>query len=778
MPSLPALRASVEAADLRMPLLGLVAWLAGVAASVLGPGPAAVLVAVGAVPALVAMRRSPGLVRVTAAAVLVAAAVVACAGVRQAVAADGPVADLAREQAAVEVVGRTTSDPRPVAGRFAERVAVRLEVREVGGRGERHRLRSPVLVLGGPAWGRVRLGAEVATRGVLVPPEGGAGAPDVSAVLVDAADPRLRSPPDPWWRGSDAVRASIRDAVDHRPADQRALVPALVDGDDAGLDPDLAADFRTTGLTHLTAVSGTNLTLLVGFLLVVARWCRVRGRGLALVAGVGIVGFLLLARTEPSVLRAAVMGGVGLLALGADGRRHGARALGVAVVVLLLVQPALALSAGFALSVLATAGIVVLAPGWRDALARWLPSWLAAAVAVPLAAQVACTPVVAGLSGQVSLVAVGANLLAAPAVAPATVLGLAAGLVGLVWDPPARLLGTLAGWCVGWVVAVARHGSDLPVASVPWAAGALSLAVLTALCGLLVVGLPWLLRRPLRALLATALLVVVTTVRLPTPGWPGDDWVLAMCDVGQGDALVIRAGPGAGVLVDAGPDPQAVDGCLSRLGVERLPLVVLTHFHADHVDGLRGALDGRTVGEVWTTSLLDPPDAVHDVGVLAATARAPARLPPTGAEVTVGQMTLRPVWPPAGPVRAGPGDGSTANDASVVLLVRVRGVDLLLTGDVEPPGQAQLARSLGGLDVDVLKVPHHGSRYQDMPWLASVRAEVALVSVGADNDYGHPAPDTVEALRHAGAEVFRTDEDGDVLVVPAGDGVTVRTRGS
>ena len=711
------------------------------------------------------------------AAVLVAAGVVACAGVRQAVATDGPVADLAREQAAVEVVGRTTSDPRPVTGGFADRVAVRLQVREVGGRGKRYRLRAPVLVLGGAAWQRIDLGAEVATRGVLVPPEEGAGAPDVSGVLVDAADPRLRSPPDPWWRGSSAVRASIRDAVAHRPDDQRALVPALVDGDDAGLDPDLEADFRTTGLTHLTAVSGTNLTLLVGFLLVVARWCRVRGRGLALLAGVGIVGFLLLARTEPSVLRAAVMGAVGLIALGADGRRHGARALGVAVVVLLLVQPALALSAGFALSVLATAGIVVLAPGWRDVLARWLPSWLAVAVAVPLAAQIACTPVVAGLSGEVSLVAVGANLLAAPAVAPATILGLAAGLVGLVWHLPAGLLGTLAGWCVGWIVGIARHGADLPVASVPWQAGLPALALLTVLCVLLATTLPWLLARPVRSLLVTGLLVVVTTVRLPTPGWPGDHWVVAMCDVGQGDALVLRAGPDAGILVDAGPDPGAVDRCLSRLGVTRLPLVVLTHFHADHVDGLSGALDGRDVGELWTTSLLDPPDAVDDVAALATSTGAPARLPPTGAEVTVGEVVLRPVWPLAGPARAGPGDGSTANDASVVVLARVGGVAVLLTGDVEPPGQAQLARALAGLDVDVLKVPHHGSRYQDLPWLTSLRAEVALVSVGADNDYGHPASDVLAALTGSGAEVARTDEDGDVLVAAEGDGVVVRTRG-
>ena len=138
---------------------------------------------------------------------------------------------------------------------------------------------------------------------------------------------------------------------------------------------------------------------MVGFLLVLARWCRVRGRWLVLVAALGIVGFVLLARTEPSVLRAAAMGTVGLLAMGANGRRRATRGLGVAVVVLLLVQPGLAVSAGFVLSVLATAGIVLLAPGWRDAMARWLPRWLAEAVAVPAAAQVACTPVVAAHLG-------------------------------------------------------------------------------------------------------------------------------------------------------------------------------------------------------------------------------------------------------------------------------------------------------------------------------------------------------------------------------------------
>ncbi|GAA5148685.1 ComEC/Rec2 family competence protein [Nocardioides marinquilinus] len=758
--------ARAAAADLRMPLLGAVAWGAALLAGTGGRGLA--VVAAGVVVALVSVRRlGRGAVATVLAAGLVGSAVLVTALLRAEAVGSSPVADLAEEGAVVEATGVLTSDPRRVESPFGEQVSVRVQVREVVGRGWRHRLRTPVVVLGYPAWADVPLGATVRTTGRLVATDEGRGS-DVAALLTGASPPEVVARPDVWWRGAAAVRASIRDAVAHRPADQRALVPALVDGDDAGLDPDLEADFAATGLTHLTAVSGTNLTLVVGFLLVVARWCRVRGRWLLLVAGLGIVGFVLLARTEPSVVRAAAMGTVGLLALGSNGRQRALRGLGVAVVAVLLVQPGLAASAGFALSVLATAGIVVLAPGWRDRLARWLPRWLAEAIAVPAAAQLACTPVVAALSGQVSLVAVLANLLVAPVVGPATVLGLAGGLLALVADAPGRVLGTGAGWCVGWIVSVATHGADLPVAAVGWGTGPAALVTLTALCVGLALVAPLLLRSAVVAVPVALVAVAVTVVPLPTPGWPADGWVLAVCDVGQGDALVLNAGGGAAVVVDAGPDPQAVDRCLDRLDVDRVPLVVLTHFHADHVDGLPGVLDDRAVGQVWTTSVLDPPGSVEQVTSELAAAGVVPTLPPSGTR-QVGGVTLQQVWPPPEAPHGGPGDGSTANDASVVLVARVGGVSVLLTGDVEPPGQAALARALPGLDVDVLKVPHHGSRYQDAAWLASLRPEVAVVSVGADNDYGHPAPSTLAVLHDAGAEVARTDEDGDVLVVAEDD---------
>ena len=719
-----------------MLLLGATAWAAALGARWLGWWMLAVAV-VGAL-AWVVKGRS----RTVAGVVVVFAAVAAVATLRIDQVRDGPAAQLAAEGAAVTLTGTVASDPRLTRGRFGDFVVTRLDVRELTGRGATYAVAAPVLVIGDVDWGEAPLGSTVHASGRL----GTADGDDLAAVLSARGPPEILADPDPWWDAAAAVRASIREAVAHRPDAQRALVPALVDGDDAMISEELADDFRTTGLTHLLAVSGTNLTLVVGFLLVLARSCRVRGRWLYVVGAAGILGFVLLARTEPSVLRAAVMGTVALFGMGTDGRRRGTRALGVAVLVLLLVQPGLAASPGFALSVLATAGILLLAPAWRDALARWLPRWAAEAVAIPLAAQLACTPVVAALSGQVSLVAVAANLVVAPVVGPATVLGLGAGLAGLVWDPLGQLLGTGAGWCVAWIVAVATRGADLPSAAADWGTSAVALVVLTGLVAAISLAGPRLVRRPATGVACCTLLVVAVLVRPPSLGWPPDGWVLVACDVGQGDALALNAGPGSAVVVDTGPDPAIVDRCLDGLGVEAVPLVVISHSHADHVDGLPGVGDGRTVGVVETT-----PEAY-------------------GEARRVGAVTLQSVWPAPGYAPDDP------NDASVVLVAEVGGVRLLLTGDIEPPVQAQLARLLPDLRVDVLKVPHHGSREQAEDWLLSLGARVAIVSVGTDNDYGHPAPETLDPLAAAGTAVYRTDLDGDIAVVMEGGQLSVVTR--
>ncbi len=757
-----------------MVLLAGVGWLGALAATAWSPSGVFGAAGAGAAAAVLLWWRRGRQAGLTAVAALVVfVAVATAAGVRAERVADNPLTRLAAEHAEVALDGTVSDDPRLLQGRFGDEALVRLSVTRVAAGGTVVRLRQPVVVFAPTGWLQVPLGATVRVTGHLSPSTQGG----VAASLSTHDRPDVTAGPDPWWRVSAHLRAALRRSVSGLPPDRRALVPALVDGDDTGLDPALQDDFRTTGLTHLLAVSGTNLTLVVGFGLVVARWLRVRGRWLYVVGAAGIAGFVLVARAEPSVLRAAVMGTVALVGMGANGRDRGTRALGVATVVLLLLDPGLASAIGFGLSVLATAGILLLAPGWRDALARWLPRWLAEAVAVPAAAQLACTPLIAAISGQVSLVAVLANLLAAPAVGPATVLGLVGGLLTLVAPPLGRLVGAGAGWCVAWIVEVARQMASLPTPAVGWSSGPVAIALLIALsAGVAVLG-PRLVRRRTTGLACCGVLVAAVLVRVPTPGWPPDGWLLAACDVGQGDGLVLNTGlPHTAVVVDAGPDPQAMDRCLSGLGVRRIPLVLLTHFHADHVDGLPGVLDGRDVAEVEVSRLADPPAGV----ALVRDAARAAGLAPQEATYAVtrriGDVTLEPVWPLPGSPTVGPGDGSTANNASVVLLVRIRGVTFFLGGDIEPEGQATLAAMLPGLHVDVLKVPHHGSRYQDVAFLQSLGARLALISVGADNDYGHPAPETVSALGSTGARVLRTDRDGNIAVVEEGGRLTAVTR--
>ncbi len=591
-------------------------------------------------------------------------------------------------------------------------------------------------------------------------------------MLSTGRAPRVLQQPADVLAGAERVRHALRSSVGG-PADARALVPALVVGDDRRMSTEVVEDFRTCGLTHLAAVSGTNLTLVVGFLLVLARWAGVRARGLLVVGVVGVLGFVVLARPEPSVLRAAAMGSVALVGMSTRGRGvrgavrdHGVRALGVAVLLLLLVDPWLATSVGFVLSALATAGILVLGPPFRDALATWLPRWAAEALAIPLAAQLACTPVVAAISGQVSLVAVLANLLVAPAVAPATVLGLLGGVLSLVVEPVGRLCGALAGWSAAWIIAVAVRLADLPSAAIDWSAGLVSVAALALLC--LIVGLVAgrVLARRGATLGLVAALVVVMLRPLPTPGWPPEGWVLVACDVGQGDGLVLNAGGGAAVVVDTGPDPTAMTRCLDRLEVRRVPVVVLTHFHADHVDGLPSVLAGRGVDEVELTGEEDPESGAVRVRRWAAARDVAVRVPAYGEVRRVGDLTWQVVGPVPAPGGARrPAEGSAANNASLVLVAEVRGVRILLAGDIEPEAQQRLARSLPGLSVDVVKVPHHGSRYQDPDLLRGLGAGLAVVSVGRGNDYGHPAAATLSLLRAAGMRVARTDELGDVAVI-------------
>ena len=669
----------------------------------------------------------------------------------------GPLVDAARSRAAVTVEAVLTDDPRRATS-HPDLVVVRLRVVELRSAGRVHRLRTPVVLLSSdPVWLDLLPSQRVTAQGRLRPAEPG---DDVSAVLSGRGPPSVRSPPSHVQRVAGHLRAGLRRAVDPLPAAERGLLPGLVVGDTSRLDEDLREDFRVVGLSHLTAVSGTNVAIVTGAVLLLARRLGVGVRGSPVLAAVALAGFVVLARPSPSVLRAAVMGVVGLAALSTGNRRAALPALAAAVLVLVLADPDLAAAPGFALSVLATAGLLVLAPGWRQALSRRLPGWLADALAVPAAAQVACGPVVVAISASVGLLAVPANLLAVPAVAPATVTGVLAALLAPVWLPLAQCVAWVGWLPTAWLVVVARTGASLPGASVPWPAGTRGALLMAGLTLLVLVALVR--RRVRRSLAACTAGVALVAFGLPVarPSWPPPGWFLVSCDVGQGDAVVLNAGRGSAVVVDAGPDAAAVDGCLRRLGVDRVPLVVLTHLHDDHVAGLPGVLRGRDVGLVQIGPIDDPPEQHLRIVSWTRAADVPLERPLLGEQRTAGPLS----WTVLAPGRAYRGTRSDPNNSSLVLRLQVGRTRVLLTGDIEPEAQRDLLTSGADVRAEVLKVPHHGSRHQEPAFLDAVGARVVLTSVGEGNDYGHPSPETLGRLMDAGALSLRTDLDGDLAL--------------
>ena len=582
----------------------------------------------------------------------------------------------------------------------------------------------------------------------------------------------------------DALRGSFSSALSGVTPDAAALVSGLAIGDDSKLSEKTKQDFKVVSLTHLSAVSGANCAIvLAGVALLLNRLPVKRLLRLALSFG-AIVLYLGLVGSEPSVLRASVMVAVVLVGWSLGRRVHPLDAISLSIILLLLYQPSLSLDYGFALSVLATLGLLVLAPKLIEHFERKMPTWLAIVLSVSVAAQIACLPVLLILQPQIPVYSVLANVLAEPLVPPITVLGLLACLVSPVLPVLASALSYLASllsWCI---VLIGQSLASAPSASIDWFAGTFGIAM-----GILITCAVWLYlvaKRTAVKRVAGSIAIIIgfcfvtqtSSFALQRGNFYAGDYTLINCDVGQGDALVIKS-EGKVAVVDVGREDPAIDSCLQSLNISRIDLLVLTHFDMDHVGGVVGTVTERLVSRALITSFEDDrPGADFVQNVLAArqieTIKAEKDM--TG---TIGAFS----WQVLSPHRGGP-EAEDSNDGSVSMLWIDEQMVLYTLADLGERAQlrigaesSQLLTRNYGSRIVVVKVAHHGSGDQAPEFYEAIRPDLALISAGQQNSYGHPTKRTLDLLGRAGSQVLRTDEMGAIGITEGTSGLSIQVAG-
>lgn len=551
---------------------------------------------------------------------------------------------------------------------------------------------------------------------------------------------------------------------------------------------ELSADeLEKAGVAHLLSVSGMHLYFWLALFLGVGRLLHLPGPLLSALSAPVVVLFILLSGARAPALRAGI---TALLALvGRWWRRpvRGENLLGTAASLLLLIKPLEIFAPGFWLSFAAYTGVVVLFPVWEQALGGFRYKRFLSPLLLSLAAQVGVFPLLLRFFGGASLLAPVSNLFLVPVGAAAVQVGLTAAVAGSVFLPAARLLNAGNEIILGIFRRMVKFfaGYSGYISLPPWPLpSVIAFYLLVAIITWAMVKNPVTGRRriPLFYPLVILALVILAGV---SAGWAArTDRALTVVvfDVGQGDSLLVTTPDGLRMMIDGGTAEgfaRGVQPYLKANAVDRIDLLVLTHPHEDHLGGLLKMLEegGPVVGEILdggyphtTRSYQRFLELVKEKGILYHRAV-------RGAAFRLGKLKGLVLNPPEQYLS---GTGSDVNNNSVVLLLEYDSVRLLLAGDLEKEGEKELISAYGGsLRANLLKVGHHGSSGAGgEEWIARVRPEAAVISVGRDNPFGHPSPQVLNDLERSKARVFRTDRDGRLVIRVKKGEITVKRGGA
>jgi competence protein ComEC len=578
-------------------------------------------------------------------------------------------------------------------------------------------------------------------------------------------------------------RAEIRGRADAAlghgmPAREAELARGFVLGEDDRIDAATVEDFRRAGLSHLLAVSGQNVALLalLAMPLLAALGMPLRTRLIWVIAAIAV--YVPLVGGGPSIVRAGVMGALTFLATLAGRRTSRLYTLAIAAIVTLAIDPGVGADVGWQLSFAAVLGILALARPLQAAIARRLGSGglggvLAEGTALTVAATLATAPLIAFHFGALSTLTLLANLLALPAVAPAMWLGMFVSLGAQVPGFPAAIPNALAAPLFAYIALVARwcgrpHWAYLEL-DLGWFGLLASYALLLVIA---LVGPVFLRARRLSGLRlhrsrpkrwgrrpVVAVVVLIGALAFAFGGRgagvaaPPSGLRVSVLDVGQGDAILLQPAKAAAVLIDGGPPGDDLAGKLRDLGVDSIGAAIVTHEQSDHTGGIEDLLGRLPIGRLLYARLGRRLRAAAE-----AAGADPVRLA-AGDVLRCGHLRLSVLWPPP-ELLVDPLAGADPNDQALVVLARWQRFSMLLTADAEA-GEVPIDPG----PVDVLKVAHHGSEDAGLDALLDrTTPELAVISVGVDNPYGHPTPQTLATLAEHGVQTLRTDRRGTIVL--------------
>ncbi|MCF8011172.1 MAG: DNA internalization-related competence protein ComEC/Rec2 [Clostridiales bacterium] len=550
--------------------------------------------------------------------------------------------------------------------------------------------------------------------------------------------------------------------------------------------------FSRSGLAHVLCVSGVHVGIILGGLFIIFNFLGVSASRLPFWSAPLLLFYAAMTGFGPAVTRAVIMAVMLLWAHRLRRDRDWPTTLAAAALVILLFDPLQLYEASFQLSFAATWGILYLSPyiGSKLELIRFVPRQVIPVVQVTLAAQLATLPVIINYFNIVSFIAVLTNLLALPALSIILFMGFTAGLAGLLIPFAANLINAGTGILIGALVWLVCHVQEIPLAyyyfpSWPWWGVILWYAVLIVTvewsdCKKLFSAVS-----PYKFYIAFAFLILCTFFFIL--GQQEDKLKVHIIDVGQGDSILVHTPRGENMLVDAGGwrgelngEPGAGDYVvvpyLKRLGINCLDVLALTHFHEDHAGGAESVLDEIGAKRLVIPSI--PADTLKEPEIKNILNKAvekglPVNLAAAGDKLLLDEkVKVLFLGPPETPFK---GSRSDPNNNSLVMLISYGDADILLTGDIEEEMQSYLVKNSGLKTVDILKVPHHGSSYYTPEFIKKVKPKIAVISVGENNNFGFPDKGLIETFHNMGTRVYRTDQDGAVIISTGGRTINVRT---